>query len=96
MRRKFAGQAPWHRRARQAVHRSLRLRLVLVFVLLALAMAVTFIGGVQKAVSVGWRDAARPLLVDYVDHQAREVGRPPARALDLLLLHREERVHLVH
>ena len=78
MRRKFAGQAPWHRRARQAVHRSLRLRLVLVFVLLALAMAVTFIGGVQKAVSVGWRDAARPLLVDYVDHLAREVGSPPS------------------
>ncbi len=81
MRRKFAGrhagQAPWHRRARQAVHRSLRVRLVLVFVLLALAMAVTFIAGVQKAVAVGWREAARPLLVDYVDHLAREVGSPP-------------------
>ena len=81
MRRKLAGrhagQAPWHRRARQAVHRSLRLRLVLVFVLLALAMAVTFIAGVQKAVAVGWREAARPLLVDYVDHLAREVGSPP-------------------
>lgn len=70
--------APWHRRARQAVRRSLRVRLVLVFLLLALAMAVTFIGGVQKAVSVGWREAARPLLVDYVDHLAREVGSPPS------------------
>ncbi len=77
---RHAAQAPWHRRARQAVHRSLRLRLVLVFVLLALAMAVTFIGGVQKAVSVGWREAARPLLVDYVDHLAREVGSPPSIA----------------
>jgi signal transduction histidine kinase len=80
MRRKLAGRAPWHRRARQAVHRSLRLRLVLVFVLLALAMAVTFIAGVQKAVAVGWREAARPLLTDYVDHLAREVGSPPSIA----------------
>ena len=84
MRRKLAGrhagQAPWHRRARQAVHRSLRLRLVLVFVLLALAMAVTFIAGVQKAVAVGWREAARPLLIDYVDHLAQEIGSPPSIA----------------
>ena len=62
MRRKLAGrhagQAPWHRRARQAVHRSLRLRLVLVFVLLALAMAVTFIGGVQRRWP--WAGARRP------------------------------------
>ncbi len=78
--RRHAGQAPWHRRARQAVHRSLRVRLVLVFVVLALAMAVTFIAGVQKAVSVGWREAARPLLVDYVDHLAQEIGSPPSIA----------------
>lgn len=78
--RRHAGRAPWHRRARQAVHRSLRLHLVLVFVALALAMAVTFIGGVQKAVAVGWREAARPLLIDYVDHLAREVGSPPSIA----------------
>jgi len=82
MRRKSRGrhpaQAPWHRRARQAVRRSLRVRLVLVFVLLALAMAVTFIAGVQKAVAVGWREAARPLLIDYVDHLAQEIGSPPS------------------
>ena len=82
MRRKSSGrhaaQAPWHRRARQAVRRSLRVRLVLVFVLLALAMAVTFIAGVQKAVAVGWREAARPLLIDYVDHLAQEIGSPPS------------------
>ena len=81
MRRKLkvrhAARAPWHRRARQAVHRSLRVRLVLVFVVLALAMAVTFIAGVQKAVAVGWREAARPLLVDYVDHLTQEIGSPP-------------------
>ncbi|MGP1630750.1 MAG: HAMP domain-containing protein, partial [Giesbergeria sp.] len=71
---------PWHRRARQAVRRSLRVRLVLVFLVLALAMAVTFIAGVQKAVAVGWREAARPLLTDYVDHLAQEVGSPPSIA----------------
>ena len=72
--------APWHRRARHAVRRSLRVRLVLVFVLLALAMTVVFIGGLQKAVSVGWREAARPLLTDYVDYLAQEVGSPPSIA----------------
>ncbi|WP_287965027.1 HAMP domain-containing sensor histidine kinase [Diaphorobacter sp.] len=76
----------WHQRARLALRRSLRWRLVLVFLVLALALAVTFIGGVQKALSVGWRAAARPLLVDYVDRLAQEVGSPPsiARAQSLV------------
>jgi hypothetical protein len=26
----------------------------------------------------GWRDAARPLLVDYVDRLAAEIGSPPS------------------
>ncbi len=69
---------PWHQRARLALRRSLRWRLVLVFLVLALALAVTFIGGVQKALSVGWRAAARPLLVDYVNRLAQEVGSPPS------------------
>ena len=73
-------RAAWHRRARQAVHRSLRVRLVLVFLALALGLAVTFIAGVQQAVAVGWREAARPLLTDYVDHLAKEVGSPPSVA----------------
>ncbi len=75
-----SGRAAWHRRARHAVRRSLRVRLVLVFLVLASAMAVVFIGGVQKAVAVGWREAARPLLSDYVDHLAQEVGSPPSIA----------------
>ena len=75
-----ADRAPWHRRVRQTVRRSLRVRLVLVFLLLALAMAITFMAGVQKAVTMGWREAARPLLTDYVDHLAREVGSPPSLA----------------
>lgn len=71
---------PWHRRARRAVGYSLRIRLVLVFMALAVTVAVTFMGGVQKAVSVGWREAARPLLMDYVDRLAAEIGSPRARS----------------
>lgn len=69
---------PWHRRAREAVGYSLRLRLMLVFVVLALAMAIIFMGGVQKAIAMGWREAARPLLMDYVDRLVEEVGTPPS------------------
>lgn len=69
---------PWHHRARYAVGYSLRIRLVLVFMALAVTVAVTFMGGVQKAVSVGWREAARPLLMDYVDRLTAEIGNPPS------------------
>jgi signal transduction histidine kinase len=62
----------WHR-CRHAVGHSIKLRLVLVFLLLGLAMTATFIGGAKKAFSSGWRDAARPLLMDYVDHLATEI-----------------------
>jgi signal transduction histidine kinase len=68
----------WHRRARHALAHSLRVRLMTLFVLLALAMAATFVGGMQVALGIGWRDAARPLLVDYVDRLAREIGSPPS------------------
>lgn len=83
----------WPRRARQAwtatrhaLAHSLRVRLVALFVLLALAMAATFVGGMQAALSIGWRDAARPLVVDYVDRLAADIGSPPdvARAQSLV------------
>jgi signal transduction histidine kinase len=67
----------WHHRARHALAHSLRVRLVALFVLLALAMAAVFVGGMQYALSIGWRDAARPLLMDYVDKLAAEIGSPP-------------------
>jgi signal transduction histidine kinase len=60
-----------------ALGRSLRLRLVLVFLLLAVAVAATFISGAQKAFSVGWREAARPLLADYVDRLHSEITQTP-------------------
>lgn len=69
---------PWHRRARDAVGHSLRIRLVLLFLVLACMTTITFVGGVQKALSVGWREAARPLLMDYVDRLAGEIGTPPS------------------
>jgi len=47
------------------------------FVLLALAMTAIFIGGMQYALSIGWRDAARPLVSDYVDKLAADIGTPP-------------------
>lgn len=77
----FMACTRWQGRTRRALRHSIKLRLVLVFLLLALAMAFTFIGGVQKAFSVGWREAARPLLMDYVDHLMADIapgGTPDA------------------
>jgi signal transduction histidine kinase len=73
-----AESARWHRRAHRALRHSLKLRLVALFLLLALATTVAFVGGMQKALSVGWRDAARPLVSDYVDRLVAEVGTPPS------------------
>lgn len=67
----------WHHRARHALAYSLRLRLVGLFLLLALAMTATFVGGMQYALGIGWREAARPLVMDYVDKLAAEIGTPP-------------------
>ncbi len=64
--------------SRHALAHSLRVRLVALFVLLALAMAAVFVGGMQYALSIGWRDAARPLVMDYVDKLAAEIGSPPS------------------
>ncbi|MBU0588520.1 MAG: HAMP domain-containing histidine kinase [Gammaproteobacteria bacterium] len=68
----------WDRRARHALAHSLRVRLVVMFVLLALAMTAIFLYGMQRALSVGWRDAARPMVADYVDRLADSLGSPPS------------------
>jgi signal transduction histidine kinase len=72
----------WHRRARHALRsrlpHSLKARLVALFLLLALAMTGAFLFGMQRALTIGWRDAALPLLSDYVDRLAAEIGSPPS------------------
>ncbi len=61
------------RRARHALGHSLKLRLIVVFLLLAGAMGFVFISSVQKAFSLSWRDAARPMLMDYVDRLSADM-----------------------
>jgi signal transduction histidine kinase len=74
-----------HRRWHHRLRHSLRWRLVTLFLLLALAMSLAFVGGTRKAFAVGWREAVRPLLADYVDRLVADLGSPPdaarARAL---------------
>ncbi len=53
--------------------RSIKRRLVLLFLLLALALAGVFIFAAQRAFSTGWREAARPLINDYVDRLAADI-----------------------
>lgn len=66
---------------------SLKLRLLGVFLVLAFLVAFIFIGGAQKAFTLGWKEAGRPLLMDYVSRLATDIapqGRPDidkARAL---------------
>jgi len=75
----------WHQRARGHLRHSLKARLVALFLLLAIALSGAFLFGMQKALSIGWHDAAKPLVTDYVDRLAAQIGSPPsverARAL---------------
>lgn len=65
------------RRRLRAAWRSLGLRIVLLFLLLALAIVLVSAGGMQRAVGGPWRALVRPLVADYVDRLAAEVGSPP-------------------
>ncbi len=73
------------RRWRQRIGHSLGMRLVALFLVLALALTLAFLGGTRNLFSGGWRDVVRPLLADYVDRLAQDIGTPPdvarARAL---------------
>jgi signal transduction histidine kinase len=75
----------WRPRLRRALGHTLKARLVLVFLALALGTTAVFFAGSRVWFSSGWRDVARPLLSDYVDRLAAEIGSPPdlarARAL---------------
>lgn len=65
--------------------RSIKARLVLLFVALALCTAVVFLIGMQRLLAGGWQVYAKPMVADYVDRLAAEIGAPPdaakARAL---------------
>ena len=63
----------WHRRARQHLRHSLKWRIVVMFLLLAVAVVGAFSFGAQRAFALGWRDAALPLLRDYIEHLGQEV-----------------------
>ena len=65
--------APWHRRWR----RSLGARLIVLFVLFAVATSAVFMFGMQLAMRYGWQEYARPLVADYMDRLADEIGSPP-------------------
>ena len=70
----------------QRLKRSLGMRLVLLFMVLALATTGIFLAGMQRALSAGWSALLRPLVADYVDRLAAEIGSPPdlARAQALV------------
>jgi signal transduction histidine kinase len=65
------------RAALASARHSLQTRLVLLFVALALATSAVFLGGLQRVLAGGWQAYARPLVADYVDRLAAELGTPP-------------------
>ncbi len=74
---KKKSMACWSRGAIRTVGHSLRWRLVILFMGLALTTSVVFVVGMQKAFSVGWREAVLPLVADYVDFLVADLGSPP-------------------
>lgn len=71
------GNASWHQRWHRRMRHSLGLRLIVLFLALALAISCTFMFGMQRAFSTGWRDVIKPLVADYVDRLADDLGSPP-------------------
>jgi signal transduction histidine kinase len=75
---------PWHAAGHRFRH-SIRARLVVLFLLLAFTIAAVFLFGMQRIIASGWQGWARPMVVDYADRLAAEIGDPPdaarARAL---------------
>ncbi|MFZ5547199.1 MAG: HAMP domain-containing sensor histidine kinase [Pseudomonadota bacterium] len=67
----------WHKRWLHRLRHSLGVRLIVLFLALALAISCTFMFGMQRAFSMGWRDVIKPLVADYVDRLAEDLGQPP-------------------
>jgi signal transduction histidine kinase len=74
---RYCSDPRWHKRWFHRLRHSLGLRLVLLFFMLAMAISATFMFGMQRAFSMGWRDMIKPLVVDYVDRLAADLGEPP-------------------
>ena len=56
---------------------SIQGRLVALFLVLALGTAAVFLMGMQQLLHGGWQNYARPLVADYVDRLAAQIGSPP-------------------
>ena len=68
---------PHARHPLRRLRHSLKGRLVALFLLVALATTAVFVVGVQRLLQGGWQAYARPLVADYVDRLAAELGTPP-------------------
>jgi signal transduction histidine kinase len=66
--------------ARNRWRHSLKWRLVTLFLLLALATTAVFLFGMQRVLQGGWQGYAKPLVADYVDKLAADIGSPPDEA----------------
>ncbi len=55
----------------------IKARLVLLFVLLALATTAVFLIGMQRVLQGGWQAYVKPLVADYADRLAADIGSPP-------------------
>ncbi len=76
-------------------HRSLGFRLVALFLLLALASTAIVLGGMERVIAFGLGSVVKPLLADYVDHLAADIGSPPQVAVAQALEQRLPiRVHI--
>jgi signal transduction histidine kinase len=64
-------------RWRHRIGHSLGTRMVVLFLVLALALTATFFWSMRSVFSGGWRDVLRPLVSDYVDRLATDIGTPP-------------------
>ena len=67
----------WHQRWPQRFRHSLRWRLVALFLMLAVFTVIVFVGGTRLAFGNGFEVLVKPLLSDYVDRLAGDLGTPP-------------------
>lgn len=77
---RMRGHLRAHKRWHQRFRHSLRWRLVALFLLLAIGTVVVFVGGTRMALTGSFDLLVKPLLSDYVDRLATELGSPPDMA----------------